>query len=184
MTKADALYPTFDNIIIWRHAEAASADFELGEQDNARQLTPKGRNQAKRMARWLEVHLPKNTVLLSSPALRAVQTAQALPYKTQLENALKPGASLFEVLNAFTPYQQNENILIVGHQPWLGELVAYLLTQTTTDIADFQSLSIQSLGIQSLSIKKSAVCWLRRHSTETSQQAFYKLHSLQTPSLL
>lgn len=169
-------YPSFDNIIIWRHAEAEQADFELGEQDNARQLTIKGRHQAKRMARWLKEHLPKNTVLVCSPAVRAVQTAEALNYKIQLSKALKPSASLVEVLHDLTQYQQQKNILIVGHQPWLGELVAYLFEQTIVDIAD----------IQSLSVKKGAVWWLRRQDSEKSSalQLGYTLRAMQIPSLL
>lgn len=168
-------YLAFDNIILWRHAQAEQADFELGEQDNARQLTAKGQHQAKRMARWLKQHLPKNTFLLSSPALRALQTAEALPYKIQLDNALKPSACLPDVLNALTQYKAHKNILIVGHQPWLGELLAYLFEQDAADAADNQSISI----------KKGAVWWLRRTSAESSSQpAVYKLHTLQTPSLL
>lgn len=167
-------YPTFDHIIIWRHAEAEPADFELGEQDNARQLTPKGQQQAKRMARWLKVHLPKHTVLVSSPALRAVQTADALNYKMQLDSALLPNASLAEVLNALAQYQQHKSIVVVGHQPWLGQLTAYLFAQAVSDSAD----------IQPVSIKKGAVWWLRRYSADASQPAYYKLYTLQTPSLL
>ncbi len=169
-------YPSFDNIIIWRHAEAEQADFELGEQDSARQLTIKGQHQAKRMARWLKEHLPKNVALVCSPAVRAIQTAEALNYKIQLNNALKPSASLVDVLHELTQYQQQKNILIVGHQPWLGELVAYLFEQTVVDVAD----------IQSLSVKKGAVWWLRRQASEKSSalQPGYTLRAMQIPSLL
>lgn len=174
MSVANISYPTFDNIILWRHAQAEQADFELGEQDNARQLTAKGQHQAKSMGRWLTQQLPKNTFLLSSPALRAVQTAEALHCKIQLDNALKPSASLADVLNALTQYQHQKNILIVGHQPWLGELLAFLFEQSAANIANMQSISV----------KKGAVWWLRRVSAESSQSAFYKLYTLQTPSLL
>ena len=175
MVTTKSNYPSFDNIILWRHAQAETADFELGEQDNARQLTAKGNVQAKRMGRWLKEHLPKNTVLLCSPAVRAVQTAEELHYKIQLEPALLPGATLNQVLNALTPYQQQKNLLIVGHQPWLGELLAYLFEQSAVDVAN----------VQSISVKKGAVWWLRLNSSDaSSQQGFYKLYTLQTPSLL
>ena len=175
MATSKAHFPLFDNIILWRHAQAELADFELGERDNARQLTAKGHVQTKRMGRWLKEHLPKNTVLLCSPAVRAVQTAETLHYKIQLDSALLPGATLNEVLNALAPYQRQKNILIVGHQPWLGELLAYLFEQNTVDVAN----------VQSISVKKGAVWWLRLHSyDDSSQQDFYKLYTLQTPSLL
>lgn len=166
---------SFDNVILWRHAQAELADFELGEQDNARQLTTKGNLQAKRMGCWLKQHLPKNTLLLCSPAVRAVQTAEAMHYKIQLDNALLPGANLADILSALAQYQQHKNILIVGHQPWLGELLAHLFEQGAVDVTKTQAISV----------KKGAVWWLRRHSSETSsQQDFYKLYTLQTPSLL
>ena len=184
----------FDNIIVWRHAEAEQADFELGEQDNARQLTVKGQTQANRMAKWLKQHLPKDTVLICSPAARALQTAEALNYKIQLHDGLKPSASLVDVLNVLTEFTQQKNIIIVGHQPWLGQLVAYLFEQLSCDVADMKSLSI----------KKGAVWWLRRRLSETTlnqtlafnqtltlnqalvlnQKPAYKLLSIQTPSLL
>ncbi len=175
MASIPAPYPNFNNIILWRHAEAEPADFELGEQDEARKLTAKGHQQAKRMGRWLKEHLPKNTILVCSPAVRAVQTADVLHYKIHLDSALKPGAGLVDVLNALSRYQQQKNILIVGHQPWLGELLAYLFEQSPLNVANTPSVSV----------KKGAVWWLRRHSAETSsQQDFYKLYTLQTPSLL
>jgi phosphohistidine phosphatase len=173
----------FDNIIVWRHAEAEQADFELGEKDDARQLTPKGQSQAKRMARWLKQHLPDETLLICSPALRALQTAEALDGKIQLEEALKPGASLADVLVVLTQIQQQKNppknVLIVGHQPWIGQLVAYLFEQSETSAG-------QMIRENNTSMKKGAVWWLRLDSNDNdlTTQRRYKLFTLQTPSLL
>ena len=172
----------FDNIIVWRHAEAEQADFELGEKDDARQLTPKGQTQAKRMARWLKQHLPDETLLISSPALRALQTAEALNDKIQLQEALKPGASLADVLVVLTQIQQQKNppknVLIVGHQPWIGQLVSYLFEQSET--------SADQIRANNTSMKKGAVWWLRLDSNVNylTTKRRYKLFTLQTPSLL
>lgn len=179
----------FDNIIIWRHAEAEIANFDMGETDEVRQLTRKGEEQAKRMARWLKKHLPDDTVLVCSPALRALQTAEALNHKIQLSDGLKPSASLAEVLTVLMRIQnqidrqdtkkQLKNILIVGHQPWIGQLVAYLFDQQAQ----------QNNHENNTSIKKGAVWWLRLSSgenisTQQNNQQQYKLFTLQTPSLL
>ena len=172
----------FDNIIVWRHAEAEQADFELGEKDDARQLTPKGQSQAKRMARWLKQHLPDETQLICSPAVRALQTAKALNDKIQLQEALKPGASLADVLIVLTQIQQQKNppknVLIVGHQPWIGQLVSYLFEQSET--------SADQIRANNTSMKKGAVWWLRLDSNDNylTTQRRYKLFTLQTPSLL
>lgn len=179
----------FDNIIVWRHAEAEIANFDLGENDEVRQLTHKGHGHAKRMARWLKKHLPDDTILICSPALRALQTAEVLDYKIQLQDGLKPSASLADVLavlvrvqnqlNQQSPKKQQKNVLIVGHQPWMGQLVSYLFEH---DADNMQQLNREN----NVSIKKGAVWWLRLHSTENTITAHpqYKLFTLQTPSLL
>ena len=46
--------------------------------DLTRELTGKGVRQAKKMAQWLDSRLPKDTRILSSPATRCQQTAEAL----------------------------------------------------------------------------------------------------------
>lgn len=183
----------FDNIIIWRHAEAEVANFDLGENDEVRQLTHKGQGHAKRMAHWLKKHLPDDTLLICSPALRALQTAEALDYKIHLQDGLKPSASLAEVLAVLVKIQnqlnqkaakkQQKNILVVSHQPWMGQLVNYLFNQSKHPV--------HKIDPENTSIKKGAVWWLRLHSienvddsTEQNMNQQYKLLTLQTPSLL
>lgn len=173
----------FDNIIVWRHAEAEVANLDLDENDEVRQLTHKGHTHAKHMARWLKKHLPDETILICSPALRALQTAEVLDYKIQLQDGLKPSASLADVLsvlgkaqdqlNQHSPKKPQKNILIVGHQPWLGQLVSYLINHDAN-------------SADSLSIKKGAAWWLRLNSAEptTVSHQQYKLFTIQTPSLL
>lgn len=179
----------FDNIIVWRHAEAEIANDDLGESDEIRQLTQNGRMQAKRMARWLKKHLPDETILICSPALRALQTAEFLDHTIQLQDGLKPSASLPDVLSVLAKIQNpsnrknlgktQKNLLIVGHQPWMGQLVAYLLDQSANDAQ-------KNNRENNISIKKGAAWWLRRYSVENEMMDHqqYKLFTLQTPSLL
>src|SRR5258708_18698212 len=60
-------------MILWRHADA-----ENGSPDSARKLTERGREQARRVAAWLEPPLPPGCEILVSPAARAQQTALSL----------------------------------------------------------------------------------------------------------
>lgn len=160
------------NLILWRHAEAELADIALGaEDDMARKLTPKGKRQARLMARWLQKHLPKNLMLISSPAVRAFQTAEALKYNINLHPALKPGADLNEILIALENIEPpNQNLLIVGHQPWLGQLVTHLTGFSGAEI----------------DIKKGAIWWLRLSLIQpaSNQPSRYKIITVQTPGLL
>ena len=126
-------------LILWRHAEA-----EDGVQDHERRLTDKGVRQAKKMAAFLRSRLPDNTHILVSPAVRAQQTAQALTREFDTEPAIAPGASPQDVLKTAGWPTGDGSVLVVGHQPYLGETAALLL-------ADSQ---------MAFSIKKSAVWWL------------------------
>lgn len=125
-------------LILWRHAEA-----EDGLDDLARELTPKGRRQAAKMAAWLNTRLPDACRVLASPAARAQQTALALNRKIETLAALAPGASAQTLLDAAGWAHAGEGcVLIAGHQPDLGEAAARLLGASG-----------------SLSIRKGAVWW-------------------------
>jgi phosphohistidine phosphatase len=157
------------NLILWRHADAEMANIAIGvDGDMARELTLKGKQQAKVMAHWLQAHLPKNLFLLSSPAVRAFETAEALKYNINVHQALKPGAALQDVLSVLENIKSpTQNLLIVGHQPWLGLLVAHLT------------------GGADMHIKKGAIWWLRLSSSNpASIKASYDVYTVQTPSLM
>ena len=111
------------DLILWRHAEA-----EPGVPDLERALTVKGQKQARRMADWLGSQLPDNCRILVSPAVRTLQTAEALGRKFKLMPELAPGAEAEDILKAANWPGNKETVLIVGHQPTLGQAAALLLT--------------------------------------------------------
>ncbi len=127
------------DLVLWRHAEA-----EPGEPDLGRRLTAKGLQQAERMGAWLEHRLPDSCRILVSPADRAQQTALALKRKFRTVPELGSGASAAAVLAAANWPDSREPVLIVGHQPTLGEVASLLLSGSESD----------------WSIKKGAVWWL------------------------
>ncbi len=141
-------------LILWRHAEAAD-----GVPDHSRALTEKGRHQAERMAAFLTPLLPSNTRILVSPALRAQQTASALNKKFSTEHAIDPHANAQDVLNAAGWPLASGATLLVGHQPWLGEVAALLMTGTS----DYWS------------IKKGAVWWFSRREREGDYRTVLRL---------
>jgi phosphohistidine phosphatase len=120
------------DLLLWRHCEA-----EPGEPDLGRELTGKGEKQARRVAAWLHAHLPDSARILVSPARRAQQTAVALaelaPRKTRTVDALAPGASAEDVLNAVRWPDAKSTIVVVGHQPTLGWVASRLLTGAEAD---------------------------------------------------
>ena len=112
------------DLILWRHAEAEDSH---GSGDHERELTAKGKKQAQKMADWLVPKLPDDTRILVSPAVRAVQTAAALKRKYELCDLISTGASLADHLAA-ARWPADGNVLLVGHQPTLGQLAALLMS--------------------------------------------------------
>ncbi|MBP7545185.1 MAG: histidine phosphatase family protein [Acidovorax sp.] len=131
-------------LILWRHAEAHDA--KEGQDDLERALTPRGEKQAARMSAWLERQLPQGLRVVSSPARRTEQTAQALGRKYKLRAELLPDGTPTDLLELVQWDKGNGAVLVVGHQPLLGQTAAHLL----------------GLGQEACSIRKGAVWWLRR----------------------
>jgi phosphohistidine phosphatase len=152
------------DLILWRHAEA----FEMREvqDDLDRALTPKGERQAQRMAGWLNQQLPASTRVLVSPARRNQQTAAALERKFKTVPALAPDASVDALLHSARWPELREPLLVVGHQPTLGLVAAYLLSGQP----------------QAWSVRKGGVWWLRARQREAGLQVV--LHSVIGPDQL
>lgn len=109
------------DLILWRHADA-----EDGSPDLERALTAKGRKQARRMGEWLDSQLPDSCRILSSPALRCLQTAEGLGRKFKVAPELAPDAEPQAVLRAANWPASRECVLVIGHQPTLGQVAALL----------------------------------------------------------
>lgn len=116
-------------LILWRHAEA-----EDGVPDLKRELTEKGRRQAARIADWLNPRLPQDIRILVSPAARTLQTAQALGRSYSEVPALAPGAGAADVLTAAGWPDAAYPVLVVGHQPTLGQVALQLLAGQAGDL--------------------------------------------------
>jgi len=131
------------DLVLWRHAEAQ--EWLAGCDDMARSLTSRGEKQAKRMARWLDSQLPEGTRILVSPARRCEQTALALGRKYQVRAELGTDASVAQLLELVQWPSARGTVLVVGHQPTLGQVISRLI----------------GLGAADCSVKKGAVWWLR-----------------------
>lgn len=147
------------NLILWRHAEA-----EPGADDMARALTHKGQRQADAMGQWLRQHLPEGTRILCSPAVRAVQTVQALGRPYELCPAIAPEQGEYALLSA-SGWPESGDVLLVGHQPALGRLAALLLSGTESD----------------WSVKKGAIWWFAHRVREGREQVV--LHTVLGPGI-
>lgn len=110
-------------LILWRHAEA-----EEGVFDSARRLTDKGEKQAQSMAKWLKSRLPDNLTIMVSPTKRTQQTAAALAGDFETTEEIGPGVPAKAILDAAEWPEARGAVLIVGHQPTLGQAAALIMT--------------------------------------------------------
>jgi len=113
-------------LILWRHAEPEDA--APGQADARRQLTTHGHKQARRMAHWLNAHLPESTEILVSPAVRTQQTVESLGRRYRTVAELGSGAEPETLLEAANWPWSHRPVLVVGHQPTLGQVAALLLS--------------------------------------------------------
>jgi phosphohistidine phosphatase len=148
-------------LILWRHAEA-----EDSTPDLTRELSEKGRRQAARMADWLNPRLPQDVRILVSPATRALQTAQALGRGYKRVPALAPGRSAEDMLAAAHWPDSAYPVLVVGHQPTLGQVAMRLLAGQPGDLA----------------VRKGAIWWFQ--SRERGGQVQLVLRAVAAPDWL
>ena len=152
------------DLILWRHAEAENAG--ENEDDLDRPLTQRGEKQAARMAVWLDRQLPDGLRVLASPARCTEQTAKALGRKYKLRAELLPGGQPDELLELAQWPRSRGAVLVVGHQPMLGQTVARLL----------------GLRADECSIRKGAVWWLRHRQRQDASETI--LLAVQSPEFL
>jgi phosphohistidine phosphatase len=152
------------DLILWRHAEAI--DLELVGDDMARYLTPRGEKQAARMGAWLDRHMPDGAKVFASPATRAEQTARALDRKFKISPALAPLASAEQLLELVQWPQAKGCVLVVGHQPILGQIISRLVGLQASECA----------------VRKGAVWWLRHRERDEADQTV--VVAVQSPELV
>ncbi|BBP01266.1 histidine phosphatase family protein [Sulfuriferula nivalis] len=137
------------DLILWRHADAVD-----GIPDISRELTAKGTKHAHLMADWINARIPDDTRILVSPAIRALQTADALKRPYIINKSIAPEADVMSLLLAAGWPDAGGTVMLVGHQPAFGRAAMLLLSGIETD----------------MSIKKSGLLWISNRVRGTTQQ--------------
>jgi phosphohistidine phosphatase len=107
-------------LLIVRHGEAAP-----GTPDELRRLTPTGRAQARALGERLRSEGVEPDAVVSSPLLRARETAAALDLgEPAVDDRLAPGATPLDVREAAAG--RGDTVIVVGHQPDCGRAAAAL----------------------------------------------------------
>jgi phosphohistidine phosphatase len=120
-------------LLIVRHAIAFERDRHRWRDDGARPLSPAGTRRARKAASGLKVFCKVPDRLLTSPLVRAVQTAQILTDvagwpQAEETAALFPGEPA-QVLLTLLGKDRSKLVAVVGHQPGLGALLTACLLE-------------------------------------------------------
>ena len=158
----------FMEIFLLRHGPAVERGTPGFEPDAARPLTPKGRRQIRKIVAAMGIMDLHLDLILSSPFLRAKQTAEIaaselnLKRRLKLSDALVPGgstATLFRQLTRIKPAPKK--ILFVGHEPDLSRLIALLVTGGSVLHLDLKKGGLCKLNVEKLGDGKCAtLVWL------------------------
>jgi len=158
-------------LYIVRHAIAVPQG--AGIRDDDRPLTEDGIKKMRQAAAglWALDWIPD--FMWTSPLIRARQTAEILveflgkKIKLKILPALAPSGSRREVYREINSYDKKMDLMIVGHQPSLGEIAGEICWNSTEDYIEF---------------KKGGACAIELESTQDVPKG--RLISLLTPSIL
>jgi phosphohistidine phosphatase len=136
-----------------RHGLAGQHGDPKYKDDSLRPLTAEGKEKMHRAAQGMQGLGLRFDSVLSSPYLRARQTAEIAAEackikikEVHLTNNLLPPATVEQLLSEITAqFPKSENILLVGHEPHLSEMISSLLNCGRALNIDF---------------KKGALCWV------------------------
>jgi phosphohistidine phosphatase len=145
------------NIFLLRHGIAAEPGAPGIKTDAERPLIPKGEQRIRAAAVAMEKMGLSFDAIISSPFLRAKQTAEIVAKILKLEKKLAissdliPGGNpeaLIRHLNDLKPAP--ENILLVGHEPFLSRLIALLASGGMAATIDMKKGSLCKLEAEDL----------------------------------
>jgi phosphohistidine phosphatase len=125
------------NLYIVRHAIAVERGTPGYEDDSQRPLTDEGRKKMKRIAKGLSELGIELDAIVTSPYIRARDTATLLAKefgmkdKVALSDSLIPPGNFESLVNEIREKHNVANLALVGHEPMLSSLVSWLTTGNT-----------------------------------------------------
>ena len=151
-------------LYLLRHASAV----DVASSDAKRELTREGREEARIVGAALAELSVKLSRILSSPLLRARQTAEVvakeLKFSGDVESLdeLENGASTASLLKALKPIPSTHEILLVGHMPSLSEHLAALIGAESAQAFPLGKASVACIELEHLRAGTGQLRWLMR----------------------
>lgn len=140
-------------IYIVRHGKALDYHDPQATSDEMRWLVEEGRDQVSTMAALLARLRVQPDLVLSSPLVRARETAEIIAEElgvasgVTIEEELAPGGSPAGVLDAIVRRGRVRTVVVAGHMPGVGRLAGYLLHQDPDGGFGFQTGAIARIEL-------------------------------------
>ena len=155
------------NLYFMRHGAAVEKDDPSVASDNERPLTNKGVKRLRRAARGLGRLDISFDGILTSPVLRARQTAEIVAAALGLESCLEevsglaPESTVELLLFGLARYHDREHLLMVGHEPLLTHTIGSLLCGGSGMEIDLRKGSLCRIEVDGLPPTSPAILhWL------------------------
>jgi phosphohistidine phosphatase len=134
-------------LYLLRHADADTP----APDDHSRALSDKGRDQARKVARFCEAHDMQMSLVLTSPLRRAHETAQIVSSTLRAEMLIAPwlasGMHPQSALEELRTYRTQGSVLLVGHEPDFSLFIAHLLGMSTNNAIHVRKASLTLLDL-------------------------------------
>ena len=151
------------NLYLMRHGTAVAADDPTMTHDSERPLTGKGVRRMRRAARGLgRLDIPFDGIL-TSPVLRARQSAEIVAAALGLESCLEevsglaPESTVERLLSDLARFHDRQHLLLVGHEPLLSKTIGSLLCGGSGMEIDLRKGSLCRIEIDGLPPSKPAI---------------------------
>lgn len=133
------------DLLVVRHAIAEDRDVfaRTGRDDAERPLTPEGRRKFERAARGLRKLVDPIDLLATSTLERAVETGEILEASLVVEatarlSELAPDTDPPSLVQWLRRRRRHRLVALVGHEPQLSRLIAYLLSGRSADFVELK----------------------------------------------
>jgi len=151
------------NLYLIRHAIAV----EEYEDDSQRPLTDKGRKKMRSVAKGLRALGVEFDLLLSSPYVRAAETAEILAdvlkvkKEVQFSENLVPSGNPEALIAELNEKHDAGSIALVGHEPFLSSLIGMLVAENPNVDITLKKGGVCSLSADDLHhTHKASMDWL------------------------
>jgi phosphohistidine phosphatase len=155
-------------LYILRHAIAEAAPNPPSGGDSRRRLTAEGAEKMRRAAKGIKALELSFDLILSSPYLRAKETAEIVAdvlhaaRRLETSSLLQPDGSLKEFIEELKKkHGEKKSVLLVGHEPGLSRLISVLTSSGAQTSIEFKKGALCKLNTETLEYGRCATLeWL------------------------